>query len=871
MQHRPAHRPLILSLLLLGIAPLAGRAQDAPKPPPKPPLKITDVRIGFNAYEPRRTYSKPGMWAPVQVKILIGDDKIDDGRLSVETTDDEGTPTVSTIPILPFLEPGEARAIRSYVLPGNMSSDLKVRIRGNDKTYEKDLQNSDRSRVKPSEQIYLTLGAKLPDFHRALFRLRDADAAAAKFDKNGDPIMKGIDDNGLIVPGGGAVPPPPPAGKQKGVKEGEDDENLEFRDSSPRFAAFETDPKALPDKVWGYQAVDLIILSTESSPFLSSLMDQNDLSRLRALGQWVRRGGHMVVSVHWKNQAEVARLMGHPVWQPPLPVQLSGTYDPARDPVQLRLEEWVRNVPFTNNPAGKIPIAQLRQPGAKQADWEVQASAVDKDGEVMPVIARMPYGLGSITFLAFSVDAGSPFSKWKGRTDFWMALIKNRTSHSPQDDGFEFNQKGWQGNHGSMPDLITKLHKDLDVFDVKIVPFGWVALFILIYIIIVGPVDYLVLKYVFKRLEWTWITFPIVVFAVSFAAYFTAYAIKGKELRVNQLDIVDIDMRTELDDKQRPAKAYIYGQTFFTLLSPRLQNYTIGLEPNPLFWGQQDVKAPLSAEMVSWMSKGGNSWGGPENRGAQMMFKRPYQIDDPADQSPGLIGVPISVWASKAFTATWDATLPQLPIQVDLVYHHQQKDISTEVTGKLGNNLPVDLEDLWLIYNDRVYSIADALAKGATLDVALPLPQLSKKKKLEHWYSQADVCDAARATAEKATYNPTINIKQAFVFEKTPSAGHELDQWLRRLDQSWRMKEEVPGERDTKVRDAILYARVRFRSGSARDMCADEKQPLPTRVWLGKLPGTQPAAGEKAVQPEPSGNLNQDTYIRFLVPVRPAR
>ena len=52
------------------------------------------------------------------------------------------------------------------------------------------------------------------------------------------------------------------------------------------------------------------------------------------------------------------------------------------------------------------------------------------------------------------------------------------------------------------------------------------ALQILIYIIIVGPLDYLVLKKLMKRLtghermEWTWITFPTVVLVVSIGAYY---------------------------------------------------------------------------------------------------------------------------------------------------------------------------------------------------------------------------------------------------------------------------------------------------------------------------------------------------------------
>src|SRR5207302_2692824 len=55
----------------------------------------------------------------------------------------------------------------------------------------------------------------------------------------------------------------------------------------------------------------------------------------------------------------------------------------------------------------------------------------------------------------------------------------------------------------------SDLQGSLDFFEgVPVVSFGWVALFILIYIVLIGPVDYLFLKKVVKRLEWTWVTFP---------------------------------------------------------------------------------------------------------------------------------------------------------------------------------------------------------------------------------------------------------------------------------------------------------------------------------------------------------------------------
>ena len=83
----------------------------------------------------------------------------------------------------------------------------------------------------------------------------------------------------------------------------------------------------------------------------------------------------------------------------------------------------------------------------------------------------------------------------------------------------------------------------MDTFEgVPVISFGWVALFILFYILLVGPIDYFVLKRLFKRLELTWITFPLIVIVVSVVAYLAAYYSKGDDLRVNKVDLVQIDL-----------------------------------------------------------------------------------------------------------------------------------------------------------------------------------------------------------------------------------------------------------------------------------------------------------------------------------------
>src|SRR5207302_11468206 len=126
-----------------------------------------------------------------------------------------------------------------------------------------------------------------------------------------------------------------------------------------------------------------------------------------------------------------------------------------------------------------------------------------------PLIAHVRYGLGQITYLAFSFEDAS-FLKWQGREKFLENMILNLAPRAPGNLGFNDRVVRNQGPN----DVTTDLLAALDNFDVTVIPFSLVALFIVLYIVVVGPLDFLLLKYVFKRLEWTWITFPVVVLAV---------------------------------------------------------------------------------------------------------------------------------------------------------------------------------------------------------------------------------------------------------------------------------------------------------------------------------------------------------------------
>src|SRR5207302_112866 len=105
-----------------------------------------------------------------------------------------------------------------------------------------------------------------------------------------------------------------------GKRDNEKDE-VRFQDEGRRRAAlFGDNVDMLPGHWFGYDGVDVIFLSTDSTKFLERLAEPGHVDQLRALVQWVRRGGRLVVPVSKHTSVELNHLLAKEVWQPPIPV-----------------------------------------------------------------------------------------------------------------------------------------------------------------------------------------------------------------------------------------------------------------------------------------------------------------------------------------------------------------------------------------------------------------------------------------------------------------------------------------------------------------------------------------------------------------------
>jgi hypothetical protein len=783
-------------------------------------VKISNVRLGFpygGVGGMRGGLFKAGQWTPVYVDLecVRDTDPEENLLLIVETQDADEAITEGVVEFPAMKENDRIRGNElgriPYLKPGSWyASTVAVRVKGakSGRTYG-EIKDRTFSGVESPLFVVLGIGTNLSG-------LRFPEVAKARDGNQAEGSRGGWVQSAKIMDAG-----------------------------------------EMPDQWFGYGAIDLIVAGTGERDFWLALAQPQHEKRRKALAEWVRRGGRLVVSVG--ANADVLEALKE------LKDILPATVPPGGKRMETALTfHWkVAGVSSQGNErfdpfGGEFAVNKLEP----RADRASKVIVTEDQAGTKPLAVQGSYGLGRVTVFAFDLDR-PPVTEWGKRAQFWDNLVNQCGYILPPLGQFE---KGYSSIR--YDEFSNSLQGSLDYFEgVPVVSFGWVALFILIYIILIGPVDYLFLKKVIRRLEWTWVTFPVIVITVSAGAYFAAYSLKGKDLKINKVDVVDIDLAGKRMD----------GNTWFTLFSPRIQNYTIGVEPaggvnagdsNLPKWVPAEASDAARETIVSWHAHVDQNRLG--TTGGTFFSKRyRYQSGiDPVDPNhdlyaSGLEGVPIQVWTTKAFHAEWTAPIDpaQPPIIADLRVSPTEDNI---LTGSITNNLPVEeFTEIALIWRGKVVYVPSDLPIGVPKAVGESSQTGSGGQSLKDWITQKSNWTPRSQTSYTTsgyrepgtTSNPKFalwpvlfsDVAAETLRAQAPNAS------LRRLDQSWRVSSDRPEQ-------AMLVLRIPTREGPAEQMTRAASSP--SRLWLGELP----TSGKR--RPDVNGTLKQETYVRVLIPVK---
>ena len=698
-----AVRLLVAVFWLPGVA----GATDAEVPPPK----ILGVRVGLAGHY------KVGTFTPVQVKRPRG------YRVRVTVPDGDGVPSRVTSADI------SGDSVLLYARFGRVHSRMTVELldRQESRSLVGGVSDGDRTGghgtrdqlSSPSE----TPPTKCVD--RQVFATDD-DARGATFDRRYRPAIAATRRMLLSVAamsgGGGPMDvDDEPLGVADAVEWLLEDEDRRT------VVARVGDGRQLPDRWCGYEGVDAVVLCTSRPEIFKDL--KPDGPRVAALDRWIRMGGKLVFCVGSQGAEILAE--GAPLSRfAPGKFQRMVTLRQTRS-----LETYASSSVPVPEPADGTAL-ELRVP--RLADVEGMVLAREAD---LPLVVRTRRGLGQIVFLAADLDR-PPLKTWDDRP----ALV-GRLLDLPAGGGEKSPERSAAMYYG-YDDVSGQLRSALDQFaDVRPVPFWTVAMLIVVYVLLIGPADYFFLRKVTRRMQWTWLTFSAIVLGVSLAAYGLAGYLKGDQVRVNQVDLVDVDA----------ASGYVRGTTWANVFSPQTDGFNLSLRAN-LLGGPTPADGAVA--LFSWHGLPGQFLGGMNPRAANLV---PWT--EHYDFSPGLDamhGVPIPIASTKSFVARFSGQTPAGEnagcLQGNLL------DEGLHLSGESTNTLGFPLLHCKLAYDRYAYELGTlepGADKSVRIDVRSEFSELKTLLTRRQFHTGAD----------DSLYQQTTKYDQSSVELPSPSVA----------------------------------------------------------------------------------------------------
>lgn len=254
----------------------------------------------------------------------------------------------------------------------------------------------------------------------------------------------------------------------------------------------------LPAEPDALAALDVMIFTDVDTGRLS-------VGQAQAIADWTLSGGHLIVTGGPNYRLTAAGLADL------LPLTPSGS---------TTVDDLTPLAAFAGRSGDSLQEPDvILATGTLQPGADVLVAAGDE-----PLLIRQRYGAGLVDYLTAD-PALAPFRRWLNRAALWDALIF--VSH--QQPSWAAGVQDWM-----MADRVVRqspgfaLPSALEMFGMLIV-----------YILVIGPVNYIVLRLIGRR-EFAWFTIPVIVVLFAVLAYITGFSLRGTQATLNRLTVVQV-------------------------------------------------------------------------------------------------------------------------------------------------------------------------------------------------------------------------------------------------------------------------------------------------------------------------------------------
>lgn len=433
-------------------------------------------------------------------------------------------------------------------------------------------------------------------------------------------------------------------------------------------------PATFPDSALALEGMNALYINSERLVDLAA-------DQIQALLLWLHAGGHLILAVEQPGDVNAFDWV-----REILPLRLEST---TSIPIRRQIHRWLTNLPqnpipppisseawktlgltarqfaqsrFNGNGPSSHPLAQL--PPDREFDradlvvstgWQRDGTILLKLGEA-PLAVRATRGRGQITLLTFSPER-QPFLGWSHRNWFWAVLFRLDPAMF-QITRFQYTQG--LGHDGIFAAMIESRQ-------VRKLPVSWLIALLFVYLVVIGPVDYYLLKR-WNRPMFTWITFPLYVVVFSFLIYFIGYRLRAGDTEWNALHIVDV-LPKGYDAEWR-------GHSYLSIYSPLNAWYELHND-----WGAAAVRSELSASNL-----GGREAGLVTRQEAIGFQARAY----------------VPVWSSRLLVSDWYHSA-DMPFRARILRTDRRLSLEFE-------NLKQPVDSLLVVADGRVFPLENVPA-----------------------------------------------------------------------------------------------------------------------------------------------------------------
>ena len=403
----------------------------------------------------------------------------------------------------------------------------------------------------------------------------------------------------------------------------------------------------LPPRSEALRSLDVLILNSSDTSQLSA-------EQAQAIQTWVQQGGRLVIGGGALVQDTVSGLLTLP-----LPLKASTTQK-------------------ISSAAGLQALAGSDQPEPAAGEYIAAVGELSSTARLLagdstqPLVVESQVDKGYIDMVALDLSQ-APFEGWSGAPAFWQNLFGPGASYP-----------AWQppdlSSRQQMASQMGYALQNLPMLDLPSVK--GLALLLGLYILVIGPLNYLVLRWK-KSLHYAWVTIPVITLIFSLSAFGLGYAMHGADVFVNKTAVIETSPN---------GSNYT---SFIGLFSPAQSSYQIEIPGDGLV-------SPMSPYYNPWDSFS------QENAVASPREVRLVQSE------PALVrGLSIEQWSMQSFMIEGLA----------FDFGTLDSDLRMEgslLTGEVHNRTNFPLSDVTLVFNRRFQRLGD-LPAGDSLQVNLDM------------------------------------------------------------------------------------------------------------------------------------------------------